>query len=146
MDRFKFRAWSVHYECMFYSDEQSEDGWFEFNGMGILSANGVFGETPGDQFNPPESNVEEYDVVMQCTGLKDKNGVLIYEKDILSHTRCDEYETSTTLWNVIFNEDRACFNLVGGIDNYNILPATKGRCMDFEIIGNIYENPELLEA
>lgn len=67
--------------------------------------------------------------VMQFTGLKDKNGKEIYEGDIVSFLG----ET----WEVIYFETYAGFMLGNGNDLMNITTQE-------ELIGNIYENPELL--
>ena len=80
--------------------------------------------------------------LMQYTGLKDKNGVEIYEGDILSLIRCldkhficmcnklpDKDFTDV----VIFENGEFTCNELGNIPDY------------YEIIGNIYENPELLK-
>ena len=77
-------------------------------------------------------------VLMQYTGLKDKNGVEIYEGDIVVRYDKNErgylYRKSNTV-RVI--EWRSSFNETG----FNI-----GSSSRLEVIGNIYENPELLEA
>lgn len=85
----------------------------------------------------------ENNILMQCTGLKDKNGKLIYEGDIIKIP--DDYETygqfACEKREVYWNEG---FRLKPKWDaraRGNWLEDTK----DFEIIGNIYENPELLE-
>lgn len=89
------------------------------------------------------SEEAKYNVLMQCTGLKDKNGKLIYEGDIVT------YEWLTPLGKVWRNDGKYIvewldgFCLLSNIVRYDIEHGTK---RNVEIIGNIYENPELLEV
>ena len=81
---------------------------------------------------------EDGDIIMQYTGLKDKNGVEVYEGDILSN----EYPYKTFEVGVVeYLEDGFVVNY--GNDEICYLGSTKD---NREVIGNIYENPELIEV
>lgn len=75
-------------------------------------------------------------VFMQCTGLKDKNGKLIYEADIVKF----ETELFGKPKQIIWDECRYILK-----DTFIILCNSKIEQFGLEVIGNIYENPELLE-
>lgn len=80
--------------------------------------------------------------LMQYTGLKDKNGKEIYEGDILHSL--SKAKSCIVKW-----EQQACqFWLMYENGKYQELTATYGDenlyADTFEVIGNIYENPELL--
>ena len=82
--------------------------------------------------------------LMQSTGLKDKNGKEIFEGDILAVETDDE----TLNVNVFWDEEHALFMFES--KQYNEKEALAELLEDysypFEIIGNIYENSELLEV
>lgn len=73
-------------------------------------------------------------VFMQCAGLKDKKGTLIYEDDIVE---INMDEKCIVLW----DEDDASFWLESTAtgERYPFY-----RCEIIKVLGNIYENPELL--
>ena len=87
--------------------------------------------------------------VCQCTGLKDKNGKLIWENDIVDGhiKRGPAFYMCKVLW----NECKARFDVKAMECNF---PMTLDECvddisvcgLDYEVIGNIFDNPELLEV
>jgi len=78
--------------------------------------------------------------LMQYTGLKDKNGKEVYESDILRN-ECNETEV------VKFSTSENSITIGHGEYGYVISAgfrlSTHGK--EFEVIGNIHENPELLK-
>lgn len=80
------------------------------------------------------------DTVGQFTGLTDKDGKRIFEGDIARcvRTGCDGKE----MVGIIIFKD-CCFCIK---ENKSINQPAMDLCDDFEVIGNIHDNPELLEA
>ena len=120
-DRFKFRVWDKERKCFFNNDEV------------VIYPNGE------ESFFNADYDFTEC-VVEQCTGLKDKNGKLIYEWDILKCVHSDIMKYKI-YWG------RSCWRMkVYGTgneivdDTHLFLDTTT-----LEVIGNIHENPELLE-
>jgi uncharacterized phage protein (TIGR01671 family) len=71
-------------------------------------------------------------IPLEYTGLKDKNGVEIYEGDIVRYITHSKEYLLVVKWNTL----DACFDFGWVRTNYAI---------NGEVIGNIYQNPELLE-
>ena len=118
MREIKFRAWDKNKKKMIYDIQSVYDS----------------GPGPCDSFKD-FLECEGYEI-MQYTGLKDTNDTEIYEGDVVL---CDGYE-----WEIVWDENTACFNLetihediCATFDNY--------WSIEVEVIGSIYENPELLE-
>ena len=78
-------------------------------------------------------------VIQQYTGLKDKNGVEIYEGDIVK-VYSEEFENENFTGKVIFDEG----SFLTWINKNDIRGVWSGD--NIEVIGNIMENPELLKA
>lgn len=93
--------------------------------------------------------------VVQFTGLKDKNGREVFEGDLLRNTygddHCPKCHYSTPdkrVYVVIWRDNRACFDAISGKDEDPDQNWLDPDCWHeyAEVIGNIYENPELLKA
>lgn len=85
-------------------------------------------------------NIVSYDhdqILMQSTGLKDKNGVEIFEGDIVRW-----HDVVTWDYSVTFKYGVFCISDDPSSNFYHLKEDINGK---FEVIGNIYENPELLE-
>lgn len=83
---------------------------------------------------------DDYEL-MQYTGLKDKNGKEIYEGDIV----IDEWGDDKMIHSVKFDLENAQF-LFYSINTSPVEINLFSDLLDVRIIGNIYENPELLET
>lgn len=81
--------------------------------------------------------------LMQYTGLKDKNGNEIYEGDICNiKVWFGEIFTICPLV-IIFKDQKFGYELYEGSGDYYVMCLSEFE--EYEIIGNIHENPELLE-
>jgi uncharacterized phage protein (TIGR01671 family) len=91
-----------------------------------------------DHYDKEEHN--QWCNIMQYTGLKDKNGVEIYEGDIIVGQFGYKEVVKIEEFNFITRED-SCAGYGFKLDSCNLDDIKKY----VEVIGNIYENPELLD-
>ena len=82
--------------------------------------------------------------IEQYTCLKDKNGKEIYEGDIVSEEFEYDGKKAKTIWQVRWCDDEYAFELHYA-RGFEIDDCSLDAGENYEIIGNIHENPELLE-
>ena len=83
--------------------------------------------------------------ICQCTGLKDKNGKLIWENDVVGFW--DTYSTENgqaemdCIGKVVWDDETISFQVTNRLsaESYEVLD-------ECSVIGNIFDNPELLES
>lgn len=106
--------------------------------------------------NPPDSDPMwrrcvithkvEPDTICQCTGLKDENGNLIWENDVVRvYGDTDDFGNDLYFfYKVVWNKDLCCWwlsDIYTQEDEYLYI-CLKG----IDVIGNIFDNKELLES
>lgn len=159
-DRFRFRVWNIKNKEMIYNAEIAYDG-MNYNTSWQLGKNKNDGWV--DCFGYYLDYEHEDYEIMQSTGLKDKNGTLIFEGDIVKITKTTWQKESYSLvylvcydtiqWQLgLFKHQRAkaqenrrpdrkiFFKRIVSFDDYT----PKRMFAECEVIGNFYENPELL--
>lgn len=124
----KFRVWDKHRQKMFANDELIIwDGNVYANDSKKLTCNNLKGWSIDD------------DYLMQSTGLKDKNGQEVFIGDIIKCTRGCPHE--------VYLEKEYGGTYIGGMPAIYLKGLLSGYAWtgDEEIVGNVYQNPELLE-
>ena len=79
--------------------------------------------------------------ICQCTGLKDKNGRLIWENDVVKGTWFDKGKSHRHIGTVSYI--CCAYKVVGVKQYYGLHDELNG---SYTVIGNIFDNPELLES
>jgi uncharacterized phage protein (TIGR01671 family) len=158
----KFRAWDKENRKMLYQDV--DFGYISSQGIDLLTTKTINGGTKHT------TNVE----LMQFTGLHDKNGKEIYEGDIVGeegvyhYISRDGWEPEPGIWKIIGKKTKDFYNgeewyIAGyklkvvrweddscGFEPFSDSEENCGHCgwgrnnELCEVLGNIYENPELL--
>ena len=121
----KFKAWHKELKAMF----EVKSLVSTLNPATIASKNDLF-----------QSITCSFDdiILMQSTGLFDKNSKEIFEGDIVRfHT-----PQLTTIGVVEFDKNEGCFKVRNDFGGHYV---TMFHTRYFEVIGNIYQNPELVE-
>jgi uncharacterized phage protein (TIGR01671 family) len=137
MRKIKFRAWDEESQKIYYVvtlDTESVYGKCEVPILRVITGKML------DEYQPEYKTVYDY-TLMQYTGLKDKNGVEIYEGDIVENTTQTVYLGDK--YEVVWNKNYAGYQLMSNGFTSNI-PLIQN-FMSYKVIGNIFENPELIQ-
>ena len=89
--------------------------------------------------------IDDESTICQCTGLKDKNGKLIWENDIVAYW--DAYNTENgqaemdCIGKVVWDDETISFQVTNRLsaESYEVLD-------ECSVIGNVFDNKELLES
>ena len=126
----KFRAWDkarneMNYKVMVGNCDTDDENW---------TCPIIWIEEKKDWLH-----FDDYDSIMQSTGLKDKNGKEVFVGDIIKCTRGCPHE--------VYLEKEYGGTFIGGMPAVYLKDLGEGYAWTEheEIIGNIYENPEFLE-
>jgi len=129
MDReIKFRAWDVRHGKMWIHD-YSKEGDYTFDKMNSVG---------GYYYNYGVDQIDDF-ILMQYTELKDKNGVEIYEGDIIEVPHIVGVGFYTIIW------EKGSLGLRMERRFWRLNAFTVGWDETaLKVVGNIHENPELL--
>ncbi|WP_247953607.1 YopX family protein [Streptococcus mitis] len=128
----KYRAWDKHGQKMFVNDELIIwNGNVYANDSKKLTCNNLKGWSIDDEY------------LMQSTGFKDKNGKEIFEGDIVRQVRTQPITENETITGVVIMIEGAWLIMN---DCEQLASYLWSETDENEIIGNVYENTELLEA
>lgn len=130
----KFRAWDKEHEEMLYPDDEDKI-FFEVTVYGM--------NTLDMRVDPDEYGGFSYlnTVIMQSTGLRDKNGVEIFEGDILKlrdsylAVYVVEWHRNKFMWVLRYQKDKNQY--------FPFYAITNTFLEDLELLGNVYQTPEL---
>lgn len=134
MREIKFRAWDKVNGC-----------WASINSIVLCDDGSIAYLLPEEDDMPPylEDEVE----LMQYTGLKDVNGKPIYEGDVVNVTWSRD-DTEGENYAIAYDPNNDGYSAFDFVDWYEDMNGLSCAYIDGQItvIGNGFENPELLEA
>ncbi len=137
MREIKFRAWDKKLKIMRIVEMLRCSKTGKILGVKVWENTG---ERPFEFIDTYQSEKDRF-VIMQYTGLKDKNGKEIYEGDILKIGWAGSFYIGV----VEYDAKSACYMFKSNDKFVSLNTFTLSPAAWIEVIGNIYENPELLE-
>lgn len=135
-------------ERYLFRAKRKDFGEWVFGGLAYCEKNGAYFITKMGKDHISYigySQEVDPDTICQCTGLKDKNGNLIWENDIVAYW--DSYSTESGLaeadciGKVVWDDETISFQVTNRLsaESYEVLGD------ECSVIGNVFDNPELLE-
>ena len=124
MREIKFRAWDIENKVFIPTDAYAVVTT-DFNAFGVMLKD-------WENYKEWEYFYDYSQILSQYTGLKDKNGVEIFEGDVIDYG-------SGRFCPITYEKNKFGIKFKNGAHEGCWLDLTK-----FEVIGNIYETPELL--
>lgn len=131
----RFRAWHNELGRMM----SISDMWFNVDSLGEIGLNDA---VMNDYITVSPDEIE----LMQSTGLKDKNGQEIFEGDIID---IEVDDTETPINARVFQNSKIgilMFHVFEDNEDVPMVELLEDNSVAFEIIGNIYDNKDLLDA
>lgn len=130
----KFRAWDKHrnemnYKVMVGNCDTDDENW---------TCPIIWIEERQDWLH-----FDDYDSIMQSTGLKDKNGKEIFEGDVVRQVRTQPTTENETITGVVTMLEGA-WSIVN--DNKQLASVLWSETAENEIIGNIWEDGDLIDS
>ena len=141
-DRYLFKA------------KRTDNGEWVIGYYGVIGERNVIIEKYAENYYCPDTcesrhgnQIHEVNskTICQCTGLKDKNGKLIWENDVVAYW--DTYSTESgyaeadCIGKVVWDAETISFQVTNRLsaESYEVLD-------ECSVIGNKFDNPELLES
>ncbi|HFD1706192.1 TPA: YopX family protein [Enterococcus faecium] len=135
----KFRAYSTEENEMYYPHNDKNVDWTIDDETGFIAplvnlGSGMWGM------------IDKYEL-MQSTGLKDKNGVEIFEEDVVLFSISDGFNRLVNEKAIVQSSEchSGLICKLVDFDLEHLIYYDPVFHTDYEVIGNIYENSELLE-
>ncbi|MCF4964644.1 hypothetical protein H8S88_04725 [Streptococcus sp. GS001] len=138
----KFRAWTKIGKRMFFSDDILA---IDYENKEIVAQQVCFESGLAVERDIYCCDFDELEL-MQSTGLFDKNGKEIFEGDVIA---IEVDDTETPINARVFQNSKIgvlMFHVFEDNEDVPMVELLEDNSVAFEIIGNIYENPELLEV
>ena len=148
MREIKFRLWDKDYNYMI----EPEDIHPRVTSECITGDGKVLEVIENNSYMGTDINFDDISnnrILMQYTGLKDKNGKEIYEGDIVTNkTKIfsgNGFKGKDLIMLVEWYQGECFYSLsVYDEEYWGLKKLTKSSASDIEVIGNIYDNPELI--